>query len=377
MDSNSYFGSFYNDRFAKGSSSNSDDGSFADDSFSSFLDKMPPNQNPSIDIQQTDGTALGNFVDSMILNFCQFKTADQISEIVSKKQDVSVNQIAERIQRLLYNRHELETANSSYMRYRYRKKDNSLSELERFVLILLYKNFQFSIENAILKYRFYFNGTHPFENLLKAVVDLSRFDSGSTSERFASEMAELEYNYLDYNFTQEDLANAGISSDVIRWWRDSLSTPLMEKANDQIVLNADPQLNAFELEKTAKYLNQYDLPQNILAKLVGFNFMIDMDKKSLVIGDRDPDVDVLLTNYSQFTFDEENEILFLLMLKNDLNFYIENLGNRTIFVNGYQVEKGQCTYVVDDSLIELGELMLIFNINQALLDKLFKIIHAP
>ena len=377
MDSNSYFGSFYNDRFAKGSSSNSDDGSFADDSFSSFLDKMPPNQNPSIDIQQTDGTALGNFVDSMILNFCQFKTADQISEIVSKKQDVSVNQIAERIQRLLYNRHELETANSSYMRYRYRKKDNSLSELERFVLILLYKNFQFSIENAILKYRFYFNGTHPFENLLRAVVDLSRFDSGSTSERFASEMAELEYNYLDYNFTQEDLANAGISSDVIRWWRDSLSTPLMEKANDQIVLNADPQLNAFELEKTAKYLNQYDLPQNILAKLVGFNFMIDMDKKSLVIGDRDPDVDVLLTNYSQFTFDEENEILFLLMLKNDLNFYIENLGNRTIFVNGYQVEKGQCTYVVDDSLIELGELMLIFNINQALLDKLFKIIHAP
>ena len=377
MDSNSYFGSFYNDRFAKGSSSNSDDGSFADDSFSSFLDKMPPNQNPSIDIQQTDGTALGNFVDSMILNFCQFKTADQISEIVSKKQDVSVNQIAERIQRLLYNRHELETANSSYMRYRYRKKDNSLSELERFVLILLYKNFQFSIENAILKYRFYFNGTHPFENLLKAVVDLSRFDSGSTSERFASEMAELEYNYLDYNFTQEDLANAGISSDVIRWWRDSLSTPLMEKANDQIVLNADPQLNAFELEKTAKYLNQYDLPQNILAKLVGFNFMIDMDKKSLVIGDRDPDVDVLLTNYSQFTFDEENEILFLLMLKNDLNFYIENLGNRTIFVNGYQVEKGQCTYVVDDSLIELGELMLIFNIYQALLDKLFKIIHAP
>jgi hypothetical protein len=54
-------------------------------------------------------------------------------------------------------------------------------------------------------------------------------------------------------------------------------------------------------------------------------------------------------------------------LKNDLVFYVENVGTAPILVNGTVIEFGEITYLRDYALLEFGTLSMVFHPNKKLL----------
>lgn len=430
MERKNYFSSYFSRRFGDVSNSDTEGDTFEGDSISNFLDKIPDqpqetgednnqtsdkndqntdqnnqieNQNNQPDDQSNQTNDQSNKtnsqgnqrklnstnnnpkekkskviekIDSTVLVFGQFFNPFQISETFIKKPVPPLNSIAERIKVLLYNESEISNAMKNFLKLRYRRKENSLNSFEFYILLFLNQHYPNANEDTLLHFHSLFWGGHAMGLLLRNLSEIQKQDPYVFIHAFAASMAELERDCIDIEFSSEDLKLAGLQQKTFDLWQKSIND---DKNKNEVVELLEPPnkidfnpINIEKLEQVESYLNQASFSIRSLAKLTSPEFEIDIILKSTVIGDRDPDVDINLSKIPNFEIDEKHELLCLLMLKNDLCFYIENLQTRPISVNGYQIFQNQITYILDQSLIEFGNILFIFSINNSIFFKLSK-----
>lgn len=409
MDRKKYF---FSGRFGDVSNSDTDDDTFGGDSISNFLDKIP-DQQQTVDennqitdhneqnieknnqtygrSNQTEDSSnqpkdqrnpkdksskLNDKIDSAVLVFGQFLNPFQISDSFIKKPAPPLNSIAERIKILLYNEKDISNAMKNFFKLRYRRKENSLDSFEYFILLFLCRHYPNANEDTISRFHYLFWGGHAMTLLLRNLTEIQKQDPYIFIHAFAASMADLEKNCIDVEFSTDEILSVGLLQDTFNLWKKSVNDD--KRKNDEVEPLDTPNridvnnTNIEKLEEVGSFLRQDSFRINTLAKLTSPEIEFDIILKSTVIGDRDRDIDINLSTIPNFQIDKDHEILSLLMLKNDLCFYIENLQTCPIYVNGYKICQNQITYVLDQSFIEFGNISFIFSINNALFYKLSK-----
>ena len=432
MDRKSNFSSYLSGRFGDVSNSDTEGDAFDEESMSNFLDKMPDNQlydpnnlnrNQNFQIIESNDQATDQIddlsnqtddqnnlieehstlkedqnnqikhnlssenqkekipksldkIDSSVLVFGQFFNPLQISDSFIKKPLPPLNLIAERTKILLYNEKEILNAMKHFCKLRYRRKEVSLDPFEYFILLFLNKHYPNANEDTISRFHYLFWGGHTMGLLTRNLNEIPKHDPYVFINAFAEHMADLEKDFIDFDFTPDDLLLAGIQQETYDLWKKSINNDKIKKdendISDTLTKPEIVDINIEKLEQVEGYLGQDTFTLKTLAKLISTEIEYNITLKSTVIGDRDADVDINLSEINDFQVDDNNETLCLLMLKNDLCFYLENLQSRPIFVNGFKINQSQVTYVLDQSLIEFGNLSFIFCINQSLFYKLSK-----
>ncbi|OHT11411.1 hypothetical protein TRFO_19142 [Tritrichomonas foetus] len=382
MERGGYFSSFFNGRFANGSSSESDGDSFGGDSMSSFLDRIPdnndnnnPNDGNNSNLNDIDRSNANKHVDSAVLVFGQFFRPSQISDVFLKRPGPPHNLVADRTMSLLYNNPEVTAAMNDFVKLRYRRREFPLDPFEYFMLLLMTKFHPHANEDTISRYHHFFWGGHPIDVLVRHLMEIPKHDQSVFIQAFAAQMYDYEKDFINYEFSMLDLMNASVSQHTYNWWKNSFKASDKNGENHAPNLSPSPRIaapdgNIKELEKVESFLDQNEMPMTSFGRFSSFNDVFDVTLKCTVIGDRDPDCDINLTRFQSFEKDEDHEILALFMLKSDSCFYIENLSDKSIIVNGFEIRKDQITYVIDDSLVEFGNLSFLFNINKALISKI-------
>lgn len=388
MDDNNFSG-YFNGRFGDRSNTDSDDDGFGDDSLPPFLTKAleqqesqsnstPKSSNHSI-VEISDGSykadAILRSIDSAFLVFGQFHSPLQIAELFIKRPGPSADSIAERSISLLYNEDEIIHAMQKFAKLRYKRKDYQPSPLELFVLLFLHTHYPRASDDIITRFHQFFWGGSSIENFYRFFTDIRKHDPSSIIQSFAAFLESVENDYLHHDFQYSDLENANVTQETFTWWQNSIMSQERVEECEAPPNPAPINENISELESIVHYLDQEENDSNVLATLNWFGHVIELQLKSTVIGDRDPDVDINLTSVDGFQIDEKSEILCLIMLKNDLRFYLENLKEKSVFVNGYEIKQNQATYLLDQSLIEIGNLPFLFCINQGFMTRLEKVMN--
>jgi len=114
------------------------------------------------------------------------------------------------------------------------------------------------------------------------------------------------------------------------------------------------------------YEKERERDPKALALLRGKNLRYLMRTKEMILGREtiDTKVDVNLLLEGTLTGMKISRKQAIIKIKRDGEFYVKNIGKRTIFVNGKPIEYNKKKKLQDNSLIEICELGLVFEINK-------------
>jgi len=171
---------------------------------------------------------------------------------------------------------------------------------------------------------------------------------------FAEQIANEEFLSIEKEFTQEMLKSKNVSEIVFQWWRDTLKEPQVPNQSiDDIVVNTS------KIQQLEIALSSFSsVNDKHLAVLVSESGEHYIHKRIYKIAH--PKVaessDIILS-------DQYSDYGALIMFKNDMCFYIENIGKNSIYVNTIEIPTGYSACLKSEFLIEIDEKSYIILIN--------------
>lgn len=327
------------------------------------------------DFEQVFPTDLSS-VDQIIVSTIPFLDVEQIYKKVNENNldqpQYSRKFIEDRINALLFSpleTHHFSNSNISF-------GNCPLTEEEEFMIIFLAKFQKDSNASSLLtKYRYLFGFNHPFSSLLAQIEQNSSCSFNKQSsivESYATTFAQLERIYGVNEFSQDELVSAQITEDDFNFISNSLNY-MNDKSVPEYKVQIDTNDPSYPIDSIES--NFFDLTlmnAKIFAFLQGKDIFIPFVSKNFLIGDSSlsSDVDFNLKSIEEYKPVDDKLILALIMLKNDLNFYIENVGSEIIIIDGFQIWPGETTNLTNNSVIEMSGCDFVFCINHLFISKL-------
>ena len=335
--------------------------------------------------------------DGVILNNLASLNAEEIHQKVSESQKtdfhrITKRQVAERIKELLYN---FDGSNASqFFGADAHEQRLPLSSEEEFVSLLLSRYLkEKSPASLIQSYRNLFRYCHPFNSLVSSIGQGEKMSNQRVStviEHYATHFAQMERIYDIKEFSDEELAEVGLDYKDLEFIED-----IQRFAEDNSVPDSRVHINENDDDEGQEPIEEIEseyimLTQQInamiLASLSNRTTVIPINVKNFLFGDfnLNNDVDFSITDIEEYTTKREEKLsnldddiddmeempLVMIMLKNDLNFYITNYGISPIKVNGFQIWTNEVTYLNDSTLLEIGGCSFIFKINWLVINRL-------
>jgi hypothetical protein len=212
----------------------------------------------------------------------------------------------------------------------------------------------------IEEFRYLFSFHLPFAVIFKQMLMKRVTDFGTMSglvEKYVTTFAQAERGCLDQTFTADELDRANVSDDDFRFWRRSFRSPPTRGPAEHRQIHPVS-------SKCALYRRQFDfLTQSRigLAVLVAPTHVFVIQKKSVLIGGSECDLNIT---------DLPRAVRFLIMLKNDLHFYMENVGEISILVNSVPIHPKQTVYLRGECTMKVSSVRALFIPNAFVLQRL-------
>lgn len=317
-----------------------------------------------------------SILDHLIVSTIPFSTVDQIYQKANEdnldKPRFSRSFIEEQINSLLFT----PMTSHIFLNSKFSFDNLPLNEEEDFMIILLSK-FQKETNASLLctKYRYLFNFNHPFSSLVSQIeqnLTCNFTKQSSVVEAYATTFAQLERIYKISEFSQEEFENAQITEEDMDFIHNS-----SDYVNDKSIIDYKSQTNisdsTYPIEEIeSDFLSLTQMYLKIFAFLQTKEISVPIIYKNFLIGDSDlsDDVDYNLKSMEEYRPVENELALALIMLKNDLNFYLENVGASIIIVDGFQIYPGEITNLNNNCLLEISGCDFVFSINFTFMNKL-------
>jgi hypothetical protein len=241
-------------------------------------------------------------------------------------------------------------------------------------MISLKRQFQTAPPGDFLRsYLELFHGGHRPEELFQhyqTILPLSHTEEHAILQEIAEWFVEMEERYNPELFPFGALTRAGVTSDDLNWWRAARSRALPPPLSREW-----PDASASEVALDW-LVGEQAFPDKSLAMLSTIDTEFAIVKKLTTIGEGDR-MDISIDGVPGFEARRDHPYRVLLMLKNDLAFYAENVGDAAIRVNGTRVRAGQTACMRDYALLQLGSVALLLRINQRLLSAIALDMRSP
>lgn len=206
---------------------------------------------------------------------------------------------------------------------------------------------------------------HSDQQIKKIYESISNMDQTKLSQlvaQYAFQLATEELPVVNETFTEEELANAGVSKELYEWWKQSLNMPEEPAQQSEInsALLCDAKIET--IERSLEFLMQSPLPNFGWINTTERDYMVK-SKHFLLYDEKIEDTDILLTDFPGFAKPESGNFGALIMFKKDTEFYLENVGTETIVVDAIPIYANEVIYLKDNSVIEFGDAACVFKIN--------------
>jgi hypothetical protein len=183
------------------------------------------------------------------------------------------------------------------------------------------------------------------------------------ASKYAIALVQWERVVSNATFSAAELREAGVAPASFRGWAQSFAR-IPPPRDVRVSYTASPE--NFEMRRTAyAFFMQRSFGLALLLKVGGVGIV---QKKLTVVGGDDR---------CDVTFRElGTDARFLVMFKSNLAFYIENVGIKTILVNGGSLRTGMTAYLPPESALRCETVALVFTPNYLLLSRLMKSVQA-
>ena len=251
---------------------------------------------------------------------------------------------------------------------------------EEFALVRLARAFtsEQQIKREIERRRFWFDFQCPTRVIVSSVLAMKDADEANVMEivrKMAIKFARVERAVMDCSFTDEDLRKACVDPVVFRQWRESLEEAEKQKKSDerrQIEVQANSEVIQALVDSVSSVLQPKTAT---LASIVLHSGICNVARKNFLVGE-DDGCDLNLRKLPEFVPKEE-QVKLLLSFKNDLWFYLENLGQCDVLVNGYLIHVGDVVYVPHEAVIKIGSVPMMFRYNLWMIERLKNTMARP
>jgi hypothetical protein len=237
---------------------------------------------------------------------------------------------------------------------------------ENFMVLLLSRFATSDDDDAadlVREFRYCFNLSLP-SHLVGSQVSLRRgLPPGDVSRLVAKSAvgyARLEKASLECSFSPGELDHAAVSDAAFAFWRRSFEKlPTDQNGSKKVPVAPLPAA----LDAAAAQFRFLTQSLVGVALLLGFDCTYVVQKKVCLVGSADDcDLNLQLA---------DDPAMFLVMLKSDLRFYLENLGPETIWINGTPVGAGRVSYLPAECVVKTRDLVAVFLPNVFVLQRLW------
>ncbi|OHT08730.1 hypothetical protein TRFO_04828 [Tritrichomonas foetus] len=340
---------------------------------------MNTNEQNQLTLDENDLKSL----DNLIIYNLAFYSVDQIYDIIQQQQQlvdnpqINQNYIEERIMKILFSPLADEYLKEASFRNLGSKRLPLSDEEEYFILLL--SRFQNEIPASVLcqNYRYLFSGNHPIHSLISQIEQNSHcnFDKiSSTVKSYATFYAQLERMYNIDSFTDDEFDQACLSKSDFNFLNSTFDF-MNDRSITEGRVHMEDSIANLPIDEVNNDLRTLLQPQSFLifATLMTKDRVIPIDQKIFVIGDKtfEEDVDIDLNDFQEYQNRKiNNQVLFLIDIKEDLNFYLHNVGEVSLKVDGIEVDSQYNAHLHDQALIEVCNCDFIFSVNYSMIDKL-------
>ena len=336
----------------------------------------------SADVEKEEDAGEKSILSTLLSRLIQMLPLDSMKNVYAAltdkkiKNNFTLQQVEEYCHKLLYEEGYAENFIKSPEYSKKTAKSIPPTKEEEFIIYMMRKFYGSKAVHMLTgAYRSKLLAQHSDTQIRKTVEQLGSVDqqrAGAFISQFANQVAHEESLAIGEEFSEEDLAEANVTKEQLQWWRQTFHIP-EEKPSATDIDNSKLCDTKVELtEKAVEFLTQGTTPY--LGTFSSLEEDYTMCSKHFLVHDGDyPDVDIDLKTIGGYQPSEEGSYGFLVMLKEDCEFYLENVGDAPIIVDAIQVRKGETIYIRDNACIEFGEPALVFKINWAFIANLKKL----
>jgi hypothetical protein len=311
------------------------------------------------------GSALSSPFDLLIAASLQFLRPMEIASLERRSSRDPVESIGGRIRDFLYSpglAASVLAAGPGGIRSRRRRPP--LGQFEKLLMICFKHHFQeIPGQHFLGFYRELFHGAHRPEELFQhyqTILGLSLAEERELLREIAERFSEMEERSDPDRFPVGALTRAGVTREDLEW-RDA--TRMRVPAPPLRLAWPD----AAPYEALLDWIVGDDaFPENALAMLSASQQDFPIIKKLTTIG-VGPTMEIPVDGLPGFAPREGRSYRVLLMLKNDLAFYVENIGDAAVRVNGASIRPTQAVCIRDYAVLQLGSVGMLFRINRRLI----------
>lgn len=323
-------------------------------------------------ITSTDISSL----DHLIVSLIPFSSVDQIFQKANENNldnpKFSRSFIEDQINSLLFT----PMTSQIFLKSNFSFENLPLNEEEEFMILLLSK-FQKELSPSFLctKYRYLFNFNHPLSSLIAQIeqnLSCNFTKISSIVEAYAKNYAQLERIYSIDDFSEEEFKNAKITEEDIDFIYNS-NNYIDDKSFADYRTQTDIVDSSYPIEEIeTDFTNLTQIYAKIFAFLQTKEMTIPIVYKNFLIGDSElsEEVDYDLKLMEEYKPIDNELILALIMIKNDFNFYLENVGLSVIVVDGFQIWPGEITNLNNNCVLEMRGCDFVFTINYTFMNRL-------
>ena len=244
---------------------------------------------------------------------------------------------------------------------------------EEFALVRLARAFisEQQIRAEIERRRFWFDFQCPTRVIVSSVLAMKDADEANVLEivrKMAVKFARVERAVMDCSFTEDDMRKASVDPVIFRQWRESLEEAEKQKSAEgrQIEVQANSEVIQALVNSVSSVLQPKTAT---LASIVLHSGICNVARKNFLVGE-DDECDLNLRGVPEFVPKEDGQAKLLLSFKSDLWFYLENLGQCDVLVNGYLIHVGDVVYVPHEAVIKVGSMPMMFRYNLWMIERL-------
>lgn len=312
-----------------------------------------------------------NLVDAAIFASLYDLTIDSVRakliEENPKFQNVCAKRLEERIVSLLHG----ESKSRMYIPPTIILERGKWKVEEEFALLRLAKSFvsDQQLRNDVLRKRYWFDFQCPTRVIIDSIMimrDTCEEYVSDIVKRMATHFAQAERAAIECTFTEEDLKQAGVDPIVFEQWKASLEET--KTSHDEEEQEIEVWTNGELIQALASEVSSLLQPKTAtLASIVMNHGISNVARKHFMIGVGDT-CDLDLSQIPGFTGDAKMLVTF----RSDLWFYLENLGECEILINGYSIQPGNVIYLPNEAIIRVGGVPMMFRYNLWMIEKLKK-----
>lgn len=254
---------------------------------------------------------------------------------------------------------------------RFEPRENRLipfSRDEDFVL-LTYIRHRDSVQlcDFVRKFRHVFKPMRSQRTIEKRVAELSAMGEEEVQALKAQFLEKVESEYSFYLSTLSK-KNASVYSRY-RCGKKDAECVCDESVNEEIQ----------KLQSSIHIFSSPSIPYDCLAILRTDKFEYQMKKEAVLIGrgtnDTEVDIDLSFGDLCSCTHNSRNQAILTFM--EDCNFYLENIGSRTLRVNGKILKNGDKCLLKEGALLDFMDTCFIFFPNMPLVEEIRTAYESP